>query len=248
MSSKKKSAKSEKMVAATDSKESGSVSSGVFDGIRKEKVSRRTFLKGTVAAAAVVGVSGAVIGKSRLASSQSTVVATQQTDPFASQNITLNVNGVDYPVTVEPRDMLVNVIREQIGLIGTKRPCNRMECGGCSILIDGVPYNSCQYIALRAIGKKILTTEAGVASTAAGAPAPDPIVAALQSAFVEDDGGQCGFCSPGEIMTATALLKQNPNPTVDEIKAALAGNLCRCGDYPNIIASVQLAAKNLGGA
>lgn len=236
------------MVAAADSKESASASTSVIEGITKEKVSRRSFLKGTIAVAAVAGVSGAVVGKSRLSSSATAQVLTQ-VDPFAAQTITLNVNGQDYQVSVEPRDMLVNVVREQIGLIGTKRPCNRMECGGCTVLIDGVTYNSCQYLALRAGGgKKIITTEAGVSSTATGAPPPDPVVSALHGAFVENDGGQCGFCSPGQIMSAAALLKQNPNPTVDEIKAAQSGNICRCGNYPNIIASIQLAAKNLGGA
>ena len=248
MSSKKKSERSERALEAAGPKESGSATTSVFDVVKKEKVSRRSFLKGTIAVAAVAGVSGAVISTSRPSSSQSVLVQTQQTDPFATRSITLNVNGQDYDVSVEPRDMLVNVIRDSVGLTGTKRPCNRMECGGCTVLIDGVPYNSCQYIAIRAVGKKILTTEAGVASTAKGAPQPDPVISALQSAFVENDGGQCGYCSPGQIMSAAALLKANPNPSVDDIKAAQAGHLCRCGNYPNIIASIQLAAKNLGGA
>lgn len=215
------------------------------------KVSRRGFVKASLAAGVIVGGSVLALdskdGRQALQIAQTTQTTTA-TDPFAPQAITLNVNGVDYPVTVEPRDMLVNVIRDSIGLIGTKRPCNRMECGGCTVLIDDAPYNACQYIALRAVGKQILTTEAGVQSTASGAPAADPVVAALQSAFVENDGGQCGFCSPGEIMSAAALLKQNPNPTVDEIKAAQAGNLCRCGNYLKIIESIQTAATNLGGA
>lgn len=215
-------------------------------GVAKEKLSRRTFLKGSVAASAFVGL-GAV-GATQGSLAVTTTTQTTSNDPFASQQITLNVNGTDYPVTVEPRDMLVNVIRDNIGLTGTKRPCNRQECGGCTVLIDGVAYNSCNYIALRAQGKQILTTEGGVASTATGAPAPDPVIAALHNAFVQEDGGQCAYCSPGQIMAATALLKQNANPTVDEIKAAQSGNLCRCGNYPNIIRSVQAAAQALGGA
>lgn len=142
----------------------------------------------------------------------------------------------------------MNVLRNNLGLIGTKKPCNRMECGGCTVLIDQVPYNSCQYLAVRANGKKILTTEAGVAGTTKGAPPADPVVAALHTAFVEEDGGQCGFCSPGVIMSAVALLKQTPNPTVDQIKQAEAGHICRCGNYINIITAIQSAAKSLGGA
>ena len=233
--------KNESVLSVSDQeKDSG------LNGIAKEKVSRRTFLKGGVAAGAVVGL-GAV-GATSGSFAATTITQTTSNDPFASQQITLNVNGVNYPVTVEPRDMLVNVIRDDLGLTGTKRPCNRQECGGCTVLIDGVSYNSCNYIALRAQGKQILTIEGGVASTAKGAPPADSVVAALQSAFVQEDGGQCSFCSPGQIMAATALLKTNTNPTVDEIKAAQSGNLCRCGNYLNIVRSVQAAAQALGGA
>lgn len=218
-------------------------------GLINTKVSRRTFIKGSVGAAAVVGVAAAVIGsEGTLQAVTSSPQTSASTDPFASQLITLNVNGTDYPVSVEPRDMLVNVIRDNLGLTGTKRPCNRQECGGCTVLMDGVPVNSCNYIALRAQGKKILTTEGGVASTVKGAPAPDTVIAALHAAFVQEDGGQCAYCSPGQIMAAAGLLKQNTSPTVDEIKVAQSGNLCRCGNYPNIIRSVQAAAKTLGGA
>lgn len=217
-----------------------------FGGLNSE-ISRRTFLKASVTTAAVVGVTTAVVTKGGTSVTAASQQQATSTDPFASQEITLNVNGVDYPVTVEPRDMLVNVIREDIGLIGTKRGCNRMECGACTVLIDGTPFNACNFLAVRAAGKKILTTEGGVASTAKGAPAPDPVISSLHSAFVTNDGGQCGFCSPGQIMAAAALLKKNANPSVDEIKASQAGSLCRCGNYPNIIASIQLAAQSLQG-
>jgi aerobic-type carbon monoxide dehydrogenase small subunit (CoxS/CutS family) len=153
--------------------------------------------------------------------------------------IKLSVNGKDYYATVEPRDMLVNVIREQLGLTGTKRPCNRMECGGCTVLIDDKPYYSCTYLAIRAQGKKILTVEgSGV----------EPVLSALQNAWHEMDASQCGYCQEGQLMSATALLKSNPNPTVDEIKAGMSGNLCRCGTYMNIIEAIQLASKSLRGA
>jgi aerobic-type carbon monoxide dehydrogenase small subunit (CoxS/CutS family) len=152
------------------------------------------------------------------------------------RTITLNVNGANYNVNVEPRSMLVDVLREEMGLIATKRPCNRMSCGGCTVLIDGVPHEACTIIALRMVGHSIMTGE-----IAKG----DPVVNALQQAWVTEDGGQCTFCGPGQIMAATALLKSNPNPTIPEIKAALSGNLCRCGNYMHIISAVQAAAASL---
>ncbi len=169
----------------------------------------------------------------------------QQSDRFASVTITLNVNGKDYTATVEPRAMLANVIRENFSLIGTKRPCNRQECGGCTVLIDSKPYYSCTYLATRAQGHKIMTVEGGVG------PNKDPVLAALQAAWVPNDASQCGYCQPGRLMAATAFLKanQNPSPSTQQIQAALEGVLCRCGTYLNAIAAVQQAAQTLyGGA
>jgi len=229
----------------------GAGSTGPLETILETKVSKRTLLKGTIAIGAVAGVSalalaseGSVRGQASTSSSQQTVVL----DPYAAQPVTFNVNGVSQTVFVEPRETLALVLRENLGLVGTKVACNRMSCGACTVLIDGLPHESCQYLALWAAGKSIMTTEAGVPGMNGTATVPaDPVVAALQSAWLQEDGGQCCFCSPGNIMAATALLKSNPNPTVDDIKTALSGNLCRCGNYLNIIASIQLAAKNLGG-
>ena len=196
-------------------------------------------MKASAAGVAVVGVG------LTLQTTQSGFTAQQQQpttyDPFAAQVVTLTVNGKSYQVSLEPRDMLVSVLRDHIGLIGTKRPCNRMECGGCTVLIDNVPYNSCQYIALRAVGKQILTVEGS---------STDSVLNALQTAWVQADGGQCSYCQPGQIMAATALLKQTPNPSLDQIKQGMSGNICRCGNYAGIISGVQLAAQNLsnGGA
>jgi xanthine dehydrogenase YagT iron-sulfur-binding subunit len=223
--------------------------------LQKRKVSRRTFLKAS-SAATVVGVSVIALGQSSLASTgiepRPSVPSVSQSipaDPFASQTVTFNINGTSYTVLVEPRDTLAIVLREQLGLIGTKLACNRMECGACTVLINDVPHESCQYLALWAAGANILTTEGGLLAQAPGSKvAADPVVVALQNAWLQEDGGQCCYCSPGQIMSATALLKTNSNPSVDDIKSALAGNLCRCGNYPNIIASVQLAAQTLGGA
>jgi len=124
-----------------------------------------------------------------------------------------------------------------------------MSCGACTVLIDGLAHEACQFPAYRAVGHAILTVEGGVPAQAPTSKvAADPIVVALQNAWVANDGGQCAFCGPGMIMAAAQLLKTNTNPTVDQIKATLSGNLCRCGNYLNIIASVQAAATALGGA
>lgn len=204
------------------------------------RVDRRTFIKGTVAAAALgvvaVGINPREASEGPAAIEQNTPA--EVLEPGAKQLITLNVNGQNYVAEVEARDMLVNILRENFGLIGTKRPCNRMECGGCTVVIEGKPYYSCTYLAIRAAGKKILTVEGRDY---------DPVIKALQDAWHESDASQCGYCQPGQIMSATALLKSNPNPTVDEIKQAMSGNLCRCGTYRNIIEATQLASKNLRG-
>ncbi|MEM4306728.1 MAG: (2Fe-2S)-binding protein, partial [Candidatus Caldarchaeum sp.] len=157
---------------------------------------------------------------------------------FAARTIRMRVNGKEYRAIVYPHDTLVNVLREQLGLIATKRPCNRGECGGCTVLVTGVPVLSCTYLAVRADGKEILTAEGRDF---------DPVLKTLQDAWVEKDASQCGYCQPGMLMSATALLKKNPNPTVSDIKLAMSGNLCRCGTYVNVIEAIQLAASRLRG-
>jgi aerobic carbon-monoxide dehydrogenase small subunit len=234
--------------------------SGAIADVANTKVSRRTLLRGTATAAAVVGVSSVAMKgmrfdpiKEQSSSSSSTSTSTIQTNtatlpppapviatsPTAMRTITLSINGTNYNVNVEPRAMLVDVLREDLNFIATKRACNRMECGACTVLIDGAPHEACQVMAIRCVGHAIMTAE-----IASG----DPVVNALQAAWVTEFGAQCGFCSPGMIMSATALLKANPNPSVDDIKEALSGNLCRCGNYVHEIAAIQLAATNLGGA
>ncbi|MDG6914282.1 MAG: (2Fe-2S)-binding protein [Nitrososphaerota archaeon] len=211
------------------------------------KMNRRTFLKTSAISAGVVGLGGIALSAGNtttvLETPTASVPATSNSDPFASQTVTLNINGTNYQVGVEPRDMLNNVLRDYLGLIGTKRPCNRGECGGCTVLIDDVPHMSCTYPAFRAVGHSIITVE--------GYNIPNSneskVLNALQLAWVQEDGGQCSGCQPGQIMSATALLLNNPNPTVDEIKTAMSGNICRCGNYAGIIASIQTAAQNLQG-
>jgi xanthine dehydrogenase YagT iron-sulfur-binding subunit len=204
------------------------------------KVSRRTFMKASAVGVAAAGVVGLDLkpglGTALQLQPQTT---TSTNDPFANRTITLVVNEKAYTVSVPPRAMLVNVLRENIGLIGTKRPCNRMECGGCTVLINDIPVYSCTYLAVRANDQAILTVEGG---------SVDKTLAAVQQAWVPADASQCGYCQPGRVMAATALLKNNSNPTVPEIQSGLEGILCRCGTYVNVIAAVQAAAMSLGGS
>ncbi|MFC1905344.1 (2Fe-2S)-binding protein [Chloroflexota bacterium] len=150
------------------------------------------------------------------------------------QSIVLNINGDLYDVEIEPQRTLLEVLRENLGLTGTKKGCNQGECGACTVLINGKPVPSCSFLALEAQNKEILTIE-GLAK--------DRNLHPVQQAFLKHGGFQCGFCTPGMIMSAKALLDENPHPTEDEIKKALTGNLCRCTGYTQIIQSVQAVGK-----
>ena len=152
-----------------------------------------------------------------------------------STSITLNVNGIDYPVTIDASRNLVSVLRTEIGLTGTKEGCDDCECGACMVLIDGRPVNSCSYLAAQADGRHITTVE--------GVMVGDDLHP-LQQALLDEGGVQCGFCTPGMIMSATALLSHNPSPTEEEIRIGLSGNLCRCTGYVKILAAVQQAAAS----
>jgi carbon-monoxide dehydrogenase small subunit len=143
--------------------------------------------------------------------------------------ITVIVNHEEYRLEVKPNRTLVDVLREDLGLTGTKKGCNEGKCGSCTVLMNGLPVNSCMILAAQADGKDILTIE-GLAD--GGRPHP------LQEAFVEKGAVQCGYCTPGMILTSKALLDENPNPGMDEIKSAIAGNLCRCTGYSKIIEAI----------
>ena len=150
---------------------------------------------------------------------------------------TLNVNGIGYPVEVEPSRSLLSVLRTEVGLTGSKEGCDDSECGACMVLLDGRPVNSCSYLALQADGREVTTIE-GLAS-ASGELHP------LQRAFLDQGGVQCGFCTPGMLMSAKALLDESPRPSEEEIRLALSGNLCRCTGYSGIVRAVQIAAEEL---
>ena len=146
---------------------------------------------------------------------------------------TLDVNGISYPVELAPGTTLLAAVRDVVGLTGSKEGCDDSECGACMMLLDGQPVNSCSYLALQAEGSRITTVE-GLADGDALAP--------LQAAFLELGGVQCGFCTPGMLVSATALLTDNPSPTEDEVRIGLSGNLCRCTGYDGIVKAVLSVA------
>jgi aerobic-type carbon monoxide dehydrogenase small subunit (CoxS/CutS family) len=147
----------------------------------------------------------------------------------------LTVNDTMYPVELDPHTTLLRAVRDVIGLTGSKEGCDDSECGACMMLLDGKPVNSCSYLALQAEGCEITTVE-GLAGADRLAP--------LQQAFLEQGGVQCGFCTPGMLVSATALLRSDPEPTEEEIRIALAGNLCRCTGYDGIVRAVMDVAAS----
>jgi len=155
-------------------------------------------------------------------------------------SISLVVNGEEHKVDVEPWWSLAYVLREKLGLTGTKIMCNNGACGSCTVIMDGQPVSSCLELAVLAEGKNITTIE-GLADPETGKLHP------LQEAFIEYSGMQCGTCTPGMILTAKALLDENPTPIEDEVREALAGNLCRCGNYKRITECILTAAEMMRG-
>lgn len=150
------------------------------------------------------------------------------------QSIKLNVNGEAYEVAIEPRRTLLEVLREELGLTGTKQGCNEGECGACTVLMDGEPVNSCLVLAVEAQDRDILTIE-GLSKGQQLHP--------IQESFIKHGAFQCGFCTPGMILSAKALLDRNPRPTEEEIRRGISGNLCRCTGYVKIIEAIKAVAQ-----
>jgi len=148
--------------------------------------------------------------------------------------ITLTVNGTEHELAIEPNRTLLDVLRYDLELTGTKKGCDVGECGSCTVILNGKPVNACLVLAIQANGAEIITIE--------GLKPPQGLHP-LQQAFVEKGAIQCGFCSPGMLLSASSLLKQNPNPTEEEIRTALSGNLCRCTGYQKIVEAIQSVAK-----
>ena len=139
------------------------------------------------------------------------------------------MNGIAYPLELEPATTLLYAVRDAVGLTGAKEGCDDSECGACMMLLDGKPVNSCSYLAAQADGREVTTVE-GLGEGETLSP--------LQRAFLEHGGVQCGFCTPGMLVSATALLDENPRPSEDEVRIALSGNLCRCTGYDGIVKAV----------
>ena len=154
------------------------------------------------------------------------------------QDIVLNVNGIQYNINVETHRTLVEVLRDTLGLTGTKKSCNEGECGACTVLMDGKPVASCLVLAVAAQGKEIITIE-GLNE----GEKLDPV----QEAFVKHTAIQCGFCTPGMVMAAKAFLNEHPKPTPAEVRKAIAGNLCRCTGYQQIVDAIMAAAETMPG-
>jgi aerobic carbon-monoxide dehydrogenase small subunit len=158
-----------------------------------------------------------------------------QTKP-TTHEITVTINGAEHSLEVESRLLLVHLLREKLGLTGTHVGCDTTSCGACTVLVDGVPIKSCTHFAVQVDGRQVKTVE-GLANGAELHP--------IQEGFREEHGLQCGFCTPGMMLVSSALLEENPDPTEEEIRWALSGNVCRCTGYQNIVKSVQWAANKL---
>ena len=154
-------------------------------------------------------------------------------------SVRLTVNGVDHQLEVEPRLLLVHALRDQLGLTGTHVGCDTSNCGACTVHLDGKAVKSCTVLTAQADGAQVTTIE-GMASNGELHP--------IQEAFWNDHGLQCGYCTPGMIMAAAGLLAENPNPTEDEVRHGLEGNLCRCTGYHNIVKAVMAAAESMSSA
>ncbi|WP_428267512.1 (2Fe-2S)-binding protein [Haliangium sp.] len=150
--------------------------------------------------------------------------------------ITVHINGTAHTAEVEPRLLLVHFIRERVGLTGTHIGCDTTNCGACTVLVDGVPIKSCTYLAVQANGRQVTTVE-GMARGRELHP--------VQQGFKEQHGLQCGFCTPGMMLVSSALLADNPDPSEEDIRWAISGNLCRCTGYQNIVEAVKWAARRM---
>jgi aerobic-type carbon monoxide dehydrogenase small subunit (CoxS/CutS family) len=192
------------------------------------RASRRQFIKGVIASGAAVSGAGALIGCSGGGGASSGGV---------ERMVRLMVNGVERTVDVLPNETLAMTLRYKLNLTGTKLGCDRGECGACTVHVDDVASYSCTMLTHSVRGKAITTVE--------GLEGADGSLHPVQQAMIDELGPQCGFCTPGQIMSAVALLKANPSPSRDEVRMALSGNLCRCGAYDNYTNAVMRAAQNV---
>ena len=190
-------------------------------------LSRRGFLKG-------VGVGTVAGGLLSPAGLKEAIAREGDVVGPGDSPVTLNINGQNRKLNIEPRVTLLDALRNRLDLTGPKKVCDRGTCGACTVLLDGHPVYSCSILAIEAEGKKITTVE--------GIGTPDKMNE-VQKAFVKNDAQQCGFCTPGFVTAATAFVRAHPNASIDEVRAGMGGNLCRCGTYAGMILAVADAAK-----
>src|SRR5438034_10660363 len=195
------------------------------------RLSRRTFIKGVVAAGAVASSSAYLFRTATLHGQPSGAGAVERL-------VTLNVNGQDRRVDLMPQDTLAMTLRYKLGLTGTKIGCDRAECGACTVLVDDVPRYSCSVLAHTVRGRKITTIE-GLADATTGKLHP------VQQGVIDEQGFQCAFCMPGFVMATVGYLKTTPNPTRQELAHGISGNLCRCQDYDKILTAMMRGAEYL---
>ncbi len=191
------------------------------------KLTRRRFIKGVIFSGAAATTGTGIYLAANAQSGQST----------AERLITLNVNGRERRVDVLPTETLANTLRYKLNMTGTKIGCNRGECGACTVLIDGVPNYACSVLTQNIKDKEVVSIE--------GVKEADGTLHAVQQAFIAENAPQCGFCTPGQVMSAVALLNNNPRPTKLEAAAAMSGNLCRCGAYEHYLNGVMRASGQL---
>lgn len=207
----------------------GESARGTGASIFKSRASRRAFIKGVIASGAVVGSSTFLFGGLGGCSSDRPAAGSIE------RLISLNINGRVRRVDVLPNETLAMTLRYKLGLTGTKLGCDRGECGACTVIIDGVSTYSCSTLTHMVGDRQVRTIE--------GLEGPNGELHPVQQAMIDELGPQCGFCTPGQIMAAVALLEVNANPTRDEVRHALSGNLCRCGAYDHYLNSVMRAAQ-----
>ena len=201
-------------------------------GSEGSRHSRREFIKRVIASGAVASAGGFVVGGLSGCTPGRRAVAGS-----VERLVSLDVNGQLRRVDVLPQETLAMTLRYKLGLTGTKLSCDRAECGACTVMIDGVTHYSCSTLTHAVRSRKVVTIE--------GLRGPGGELHPVQQAFVEELGPQCGFCTPGQVVAAVALLQKNPAPTREQARGAMAGNLCRCGAYDNYLNAVMRAAGNL---
>jgi xanthine dehydrogenase YagT iron-sulfur-binding subunit len=209
------------------------------DRARAQPLTRRSFIKGAGAAAAVAGLIGVHAPSAAADDAPAAALGGGVAEKLGPGPVTfdLQINSATRRLTLEPRTTLLGALRDHLGLTGAKIVCDRGACGACTVMIDGAAVTSCMVLAVDARGRRITTIE-GLGTPAAMHP--------LQRAFAEQDALQCGFCTPGMVMALAAAMRTNPAPTIDDVRQAVVGNICRCGTYPHVFKAALAAARTAG--